>query len=184
MIKIVQKIFKSKQESADHKEILREDNDYSAWVPNQGSTSGSYESPDLNHFDTNNANTESIVDDKISFKEEDNLVKGDEDISDKSDLESEIVRAVSLVYDPEIPVNIYELGLIYSINITSKKDIHVLMTLTAPGCPVAGEMPSWVSAAIESNVKNIGAVTVEVVWDPPWTPDMMSEAAQLELGYL
>jgi len=181
MIKIVQKIFKSKQESADHKEILREDNDYSAWVPNQGSTSGSYESPDLNHFDTNNANTESIVDDKISFKEEDNLVKGDEDISDKSDLESEIVRAVSLVYDPEIPVNIYELGLIYSINITSKKDIHVLMTLTAPGCGMGPVIADEVDRKV-NGLDGVEDVSVELVWEPMWTRDMMSEAAQLELG--
>lgn len=99
-------------------------------------------------------------------------------------MEAQVIDAIRLVYDPEIPVNIYELGLIYGVDIAENNDVHVQMTLTAPGCPVAGDMPGWVAMAIESNVPDAGEVDVEIVWDPPWTPDMMSEAAQLELGYL
>lgn len=99
------------------------------------------------------------------------------------DLETRIVDAIKLVYDPEIPVNIYELGLIYGVDIDENKDVHIQMTLTAPGCPVAGDMPGWVVVAVESNVEEVGKVDVELVWDPPWNPELMSEAAQLELGY-
>ena len=99
-------------------------------------------------------------------------------------LEKRIVDAIKLVYDPEIPVNIYELGLIYGVDISENNDVHIQMTLTAPGCPVAGDMPGWVVVAVESNVEEVGKVDVELVWDPPWGPELMSEAAQLELGYL
>jgi len=99
------------------------------------------------------------------------------------DLETRIIDAIKLVYDPEIPVNIYELGLIYGIDIGENNDVHIQMTLTAPGCPVAGDMPGWVVVAVESNVEEVGKVDVDLVWDPPWNPELMSEAAQLELGY-
>ena len=96
----------------------------------------------------------------------------------------QIIEEIRKIYDPELPVNIYELGLIYDIDISEKNDVNIQMTLTAPGCPVAGDMPHWVSAAIESNVDEISEVNVEIVWEPPWSTEMMSEAAKLELGYL
>ena len=99
-------------------------------------------------------------------------------------LEEPIVAALKSVYDPEIPVNIYELGLIYGVTLSPENDIFVKMTLTAPGCPVAAQMPGMVRAAVEEHVPEARDVDVEIVWDPPWTPDMMSEAAKLETGML
>lgn len=92
-----------------------------------------------------------------------------------------IVAAIKTVYDPEIPVDIYELGLIYKIDVADNKDVAVDMTLTAPGCPVAGEMPEMLKSALEL-VEGIGKVAVNMTFDPPWTPDRMSEEARLELN--
>src|SRR5208282_2452412 len=92
-----------------------------------------------------------------------------------------LVKALKTVYDPEIPVDIYELGLIYKVDVADNKDVAVEMTLTAPGCPVAGEMPEMVRSAVEG-VEGVGAVTVNMVFDPPWTPERMSEEAKLELN--
>ncbi|MGD0190386.1 MAG: SUF system Fe-S cluster assembly protein [Rhizomicrobium sp.] len=92
-----------------------------------------------------------------------------------------LVKALKTVFDPEIPVDIYELGLIYKVDVADNKDVMVDMTLTAPGCPVAGEMPEMVKSALEG-VEGIGAVTVNMVFDPPWTPEKMSEEAKLELN--
>ncbi len=92
-----------------------------------------------------------------------------------------LVAALKTVYDPEIPVDIYELGLIYRVDVADNKDIEVDMTLTAPGCPVAGEMPNMVREALEK-VEGIGTVTVNMTFDPPWTPERMSEEARLELN--
>ncbi len=94
-----------------------------------------------------------------------------------------IVDACRTVYDPEIPVNIYELGLIYTIEISDEGDVSVIMTLTAPGCPVAGEMPGWLADAIEP-LPGVKTVNVEITWDPPWGMDMMSDEARLELGFM
>ncbi|MGC9953488.1 MAG: SUF system Fe-S cluster assembly protein [Rhizomicrobium sp.] len=94
---------------------------------------------------------------------------------------AKLVAAMKTVYDPEIPVDIYELGLIYKVDVADNKDVAVDMTLTAPGCPVAGEMPDMVKAALET-VEGIGAVTVNMTFDPPWTPERMSEEAKLELN--
>ena len=94
---------------------------------------------------------------------------------------SKLITALKTVYDPEIPVDIYELGLIYKVDVADNKDVVVDMTLTAPNCPVAGEMPNNVKAALEL-VDGIGAVTVNMTFDPPWTPDRMSEEAKLELN--
>ena len=93
----------------------------------------------------------------------------------------ELIAALKTVYDPEIPVDIYELGLIYKVDVADNKDVAVDMTLTAPGCPVAGEMPGMVKTALET-VPGIGEVTVKMVFDPPWTPERMSEEAKLELN--
>jgi FeS assembly SUF system protein len=94
-----------------------------------------------------------------------------------------IVEACRSVYDPEIPVNIYDLGLVYTINISDSNAVHVTMTLTAPGCPVAGEMPGWVADAI-APVEGVQQVDVDLTWDPPWGMDMMSDEARLELGFM
>ena len=98
-------------------------------------------------------------------------------------LYDEIVLACQSVFDPEIPVNIYDLGLVYTIKISDEGIVKVLMTLTAPGCPVAGEMPGWVSDAI-SPVPGVQEVAVELVWEPQWGMDMMSDEARLELGFM
>jgi nitrogen fixation NifU-like protein len=97
------------------------------------------------------------------------------------DLRERVVEMISTVYDPEIPVNIYELGLIYSIDINDAGEAKVVMTLTSPGCPVAGTLPGEVENKVRS-VEGITDVNLELVWDPPWTPDRMSEAARLELN--
>ena len=96
-------------------------------------------------------------------------------------LTDDLIGAIKTVYDPEIPVDIYELGLIYKIDVSDDRDIEVDMTLTAPGCPVAGEMPQWVSDAIGS-VDGVGDVKVNLVFDPPWTPERMSEEAKVALN--
>ena len=94
-----------------------------------------------------------------------------------------IVEACKTVFDPEIPVNIFDLGLIYTITISDDGKVDVIMTLTAPGCPVAGEMPGWVSNAIEA-VPGVQSVEVEMTFDPQWGMDMMSDEARLELGFM
>ena len=94
-----------------------------------------------------------------------------------------VVEACRTVYDPEIPVNIYDLGLVYTIDINAENDVRLIMTLTAPGCPVAGEMPGWLNDAIEP-VAGVKSVEVELAWDPPWGMDMMSDEARLELGFM
>jgi FeS assembly SUF system protein len=98
-------------------------------------------------------------------------------------LHEAIVEACRTVFDPEIPVNIYDLGLIYTINISPENEVHVIMTLTAPGCPVAGDMPGWIQDAIEP-VPGVKSATVELVFDPPWGMEMMSDEARLELGFM
>nr|WP_306050653.1 SUF system Fe-S cluster assembly protein [Oceaniradius stylonematis] len=93
----------------------------------------------------------------------------------------DIVAALKTVYDPEIPADIYELGLIYRVDIEDDRTVKVEMTLTAPGCPVAGEMPGWVENAVRT-VEGVMDVEVEMTFDPPWTPDRMSEEAQIAVG--
>jgi len=94
-----------------------------------------------------------------------------------------VVEACKTVHDPEIPVNIYDLGLVYTIEITADSDVNIAMSLTAPGCPVAGEMPGWVAEAVMP-VPGVRHVNVELVWDPQWGMDMMSDEARLELGFM
>jgi FeS assembly SUF system protein len=95
--------------------------------------------------------------------------------------ETAVLDAIATVYDPEIPVNIYELGLIYTVDITDEGDVRVEMTLTAPGCPSAQELPEQVQEAVQK-VPGVRNVTVETVWDPPWNPGRMSEEARLSLN--
>ena len=94
-----------------------------------------------------------------------------------------VVEACKTVYDPEIPVNIYDLGLIYTIDINAENAVRVVMTLTAPGCPVAGEMPGWVADAVEP-LPGVKQVDVEMTFQPQWGMEMMSDEARLELGFI
>ncbi|MFT4717005.1 MAG: FeS assembly SUF system protein [Paracoccaceae bacterium] len=94
-----------------------------------------------------------------------------------------IVQACQSVHDPEIPVNIYDLGLIYTIEVDAAAHVEIAMSLTAPGCPVAGEMPGWVAEAV-LGVPGVATTNVELVWEPQWGMDMMSDEARLELGFM
>ncbi len=102
---------------------------------------------------------------------------------DAEELREPIIEALRKVYDPELPVNIYDLGLIYQIDIAAEGNCHINMTLTAPACPVAGMMPVMVKQAVEQ-VEGVGEVEVDLVWDPPWSQDKMSEEAMLQLGLM
>jgi len=99
------------------------------------------------------------------------------------DLEKSIVDALRTIFDPEIPVNIYELGLIYNVACKENRHVDVTMTLTSPACPVAGTLPGEVQDKVEG-VEGVDSAKVDVVWDPVWEPSMMSEAARLELGMM
>ena len=98
-----------------------------------------------------------------------------------ANLTDAIVEALKTVFDPEIPVDIYELGLIYKVDINDDRDVLIEMTLTAPGCPVAGEMPGWVETAV-AKVEGIRSATAQLVFDPPWDPSRMSDEAKLSLN--
>ena len=98
-----------------------------------------------------------------------------------ANLTDAIVEALKSVFDPEIPVDIYELGLIYKVDINDERDVLIDMTLTAPGCPVAGEMPGWVEDAVRK-VDGIRSATARLVFDPPWDPSRMSDEAKLSLN--
>ncbi|HEY8495029.1 MAG TPA: SUF system Fe-S cluster assembly protein [Myxococcota bacterium] len=97
-------------------------------------------------------------------------------------IEADVVACLKTVYDPEIPVDIYELGLVYAIEVSDEGDVDIRMTLTSPMCPVAGSLPPEVEAKL-AQLPGVRSARVEVVWDPPWNPSMMSEAARLELGF-
>ena len=116
----------------------------------------------------------------------DNLIEGEPLIrpsTTEHPLYDQVVEACKTVFDPEIPVNIYDLGLVYTIDISGEGAVKVIMTLTAPGCPVAGEMPGWVADAVEP-LPGVKQVDVHMTFDPPWGMDMMSEEARLELGFI
>ena len=115
-----------------------------------------------------------------------NLKEGDPMIAPSTTehpLYDSVVEACKTVYDPEIPVNIYDLGLIYTIDINAENAVRVVMTLTAPGCPVAGEMPGWVADAVEP-LPGVIQVDVEMTFEPQWGMVMMSDEARLELGFI
>lgn len=99
------------------------------------------------------------------------------------ELKEKVLNSIKTVYDPEIPVDIYELGLIYEISIFPVNNVYVLMTLTSPACPSAEEIPGEVETKIK-NIEGVNEVTVELTFDPPYTQEMMSEAAKLELGFM
>jgi FeS assembly SUF system protein len=98
-------------------------------------------------------------------------------------IEKDVLEVLRECYDPEIPVNIYELGLIYEINVNEQMDVNILMTLTSPSCPVAETLPPDVESKIRA-VDGVNSAKVDITFDPPWTQDMMSEEAKLELGFL
>ncbi len=102
---------------------------------------------------------------------------------DSEEMRNKVIEAIQTVYDPEIPVNIWELGLIYSVEILPINNVQINMTLTAPSCPSAQEIPLEVDQKVRS-IEGVNEVDVAVVWDPPWDRTMMSEAAMLELGFL
>jgi FeS assembly SUF system protein len=101
----------------------------------------------------------------------------------KQELEEKVINALKTCYDPEIPVDIFELGLIYEIRIDEEANVTILMTLTSPACPVAGSLPGEVQSKVNA-VSGIKSVKVELVWNPPWEKDMMSEVAKVELGFM
>lgn len=105
----------------------------------------------------------------------------DQPSKDQQALEQRVIAALKTVYDPEIPVDIYELGLIYDILVKPTNDVEIKMTLTSPNCPVAESLPGDVEQRVAA-VEDVTSAVVEITWDPPWTPDMMSEAARLELN--
>ena len=102
---------------------------------------------------------------------------------DKGYVEQNIISTLQTVYDPEIPVDIYELGLIYNIKLEDNGDVEITMTLTSPACPVAESLPGEVKAKIKE-VEDVNEVNINLVWEPPWNKDMMSEEAKLNLGFL
>lgn len=104
-------------------------------------------------------------------------------LADTLALKEDVVRAIKQVYDPEIPVDVYELGLIYEINVLPINNVHVVMTLTSPSCPSAEEIPFEVERNIKA-IKNVSDVQVELTFDPPYATEMMSEEARLELGFM
>ena len=99
----------------------------------------------------------------------------------RQELEGKVVVALKKVFDPEIPVNIYELGLVYSIDVSDEAKVGIQMTLTAPACPVAGTLPGEVERMVKS-IPGVSDAKVELIWDPPWRPDMMSKMARIMLG--
>ncbi|MBA22774.1 MAG: SUF system Fe-S cluster assembly protein [Flavobacteriaceae bacterium] len=106
-----------------------------------------------------------------------------ENTADNQDLGEKIVKVLKTIFDPEIPVDIYELGLIYDVFVNEDQDVKILMTLTTPNCPVAETLPVEVEEKVKS-INEVNDAEVEITFDPPWTQDLMSEEAKLELGFL
>jgi FeS assembly SUF system protein len=105
------------------------------------------------------------------------------DLNPPEDLKEKVIEALQTCYDPEIPVNIYELGLVYGVDVNPAGEVAIVMTLTSPACPVAGSLPPEVEAKIRA-LPGVTGARVNVVWDPPWTPDKMTEAAKLQLNMM
>ncbi len=106
-----------------------------------------------------------------------------EETQNPEKLKEQVIEVLKTCFDPEIPVNIYELGLIYEVNINPQSEVAVRMTLTSPACPVAGSLPPEVEGKIKA-VPGVSSAKVEVIWDPPWTPEKMTEAAKLMLNMM
>jgi len=114
-------------------------------------------------------------------KAADSMEPGDDLAARRAWLEEKIVNAIKQVYDPEIPVNVYDMGLIYALDLDENNNVHIDMTLTSPACPVAGTLPGMVEAAARSP-EEVNDVNVELVWDPPWDMSRLSEDARLQLN--
>ena len=126
-----------------------------------------------------------MVDDAMTENQQPNVAAFEGSAIAPEELErltNDIVAALKSVYDPEIPADIYEIGLIYKVDIDDNKHVNIDMTLTAPGCPVAGEMPIWVENAVAS-VPGVSGATANMVFDPPWSPDRMSDEAKVAIGW-
>lgn len=111
------------------------------------------------------------------------VATNDGEASPKDALKQDVIAAISEIFDPEIPVNIYDLGLIYDVHVGDEGKLGVVMTLTSPHCPVAEILPGQVKSRVEL-VEGVNEVDLELTWDPPWTPENMSEPAKLELGFM
>ncbi|ADR52404.1 hypothetical protein CKC_03275 [Candidatus Liberibacter solanacearum CLso-ZC1] len=122
-------------------------------------------------------NTEKTVSDTVQVTAESSIPP-----EELERISNDIIAALKTVYDPEIPCDIFELGLIYKVDVEDDYMVKILMTLTAPACPVAGDMPKWIENAV-GTVEGISGVEVSITFDPPWTPDLMSEEAQIATGY-
>jgi len=118
---------------------------------------------------------------RVIFRDKPATVSEAAVISADSPLQQRVIAVLRSVYDPELPVNIYDLGLIYDLRINQQSEVFVSMTLTAPACPVAGSLPGQVECAIKA-LEGVSHARVELVWDPPWSQDRMSEEAKLSLG--
>ena len=103
-------------------------------------------------------------------------------VIEEQTINQQVINVLKTIYDPEIPVNIYSLGLIYEIDVNDTNDVHIEMTLTSPACPVAGTLPPEIEQKVKNEVNAVNSARVDVVWEPMWVPEMMSEAAKLELG--
>ena len=103
-------------------------------------------------------------------------------VVEEKTVEQEVIDVLKTVYDPEIPVDIYSLGLIYEIDVSESNDVHIEMTLTSPACPVAGTLPPEIEQRVKNEVSAVNGAKVDVVWEPMWVTEMMSESAKLELG--
>ena len=126
--------------------------------------------------------TDDIIQDSDAFKDAwDEPQKSALSQAELDRLTDDLIEALKTVYDPEIPVDIYELGLIYKVDVSDDRDVLVEMTLTAPGCPVAGEMPGWVEDAVKT-VEGVKSAKAILVFDPPWDPSKMSDEAKLALN--
>ena len=126
-----------------------------------------------------------MVDDAMTENQQPNVAAFEGSAIAPEELErltNDIVAALKSVYDPEIPADIYEIGLIYKVDIDDNRHVNIDMTLTAPGCPVAGEMPIWVENAVAS-VPGVSGATANMVFDPPWSPDRMSDEAKVAIGW-
>ncbi len=109
--------------------------------------------------------------------------KSNMDITERNEIQNKVIAMLKTIYDPEIPVDIYELGLVYNIGLNDDRSVTIMMTLTSPSCPVAETLPPDVENKVAS-IEGVNGCKVEITWDPPWDKSMMSEEAQLELGFL
>lgn len=123
------------------------------------------------------------MDDTVQTTGTEEVSAADTAASPAEKLKEDVIAAIRECYDPEIPVNIYDLGLIYDVHVSETSKVDLVMTLTSPHCPVAEILPAQVKSRVEM-VEGVDEVDLELTWDPPWTPDHMSEAAKLELGFM